>query len=36
MTDDESNALQAEVIEMCDELIAKYDWDTALAKYLEA
>jgi len=36
MTDDESMQLQAEVIEMCDELIARYDWDSAFSKYLEA
>ena len=36
MTDDESMQLQVEVIEMCDALIEKYDWDNALAKHLEA
>ncbi len=36
MEKEESMQLQVEIIEMCDELIAKYDWDAALSKYLEA
>lgn len=36
MTDEESMQMQVEVIEMCDELIARYDWDAALSKHLEA
>ena len=35
MTEDESQQLQTEIIEMCDELISRYDWDKAFAKYLE-
>lgn len=36
MTDDESMQLQVEIIEMCDAIIEKYDWDGAFSKYLEA
>jgi hypothetical protein len=36
MTEDEMQNMQQEVIEMCDAMIEKYDWDGALARYLEA
>jgi hypothetical protein len=36
MTEDEMTQLQVDIIEMCDAIIEKYDWDRALEKYLEA
>lgn len=36
MSEQEMQDMQQEVIEMCDAMIEKYDWDGALAKYLEA
>jgi hypothetical protein len=36
MTEQEMQQLQQEIVEMCDAMIAKYDWDGAFSKYLES
>lgn len=35
MTEKEKQELQQEIVEMCDELLSKYDWDGAFIRYLE-
>ena len=35
MTEDENEQLKVDIIEMCDAIIEKYNWDGAFAKYLE-
>jgi hypothetical protein len=35
MSEKDMQDMQQEVIDMCDQLIARYDWDSAFAKYLE-
>ena len=36
MSEKDMQDMQQEVIDMCDQMIEKYDWDNAFAKYLEA
>ena len=35
MTEDEKQKLRDSVVDMCNEMVAQYDWDGAFAKYLE-
>ena len=35
MSEEEKQNMQQEVIDMCDQMIERYDWDSAFAKYLE-
>ena len=36
MTEDENAQLRVDIVEMCDAIIERYDWDGAFSKYLEA